>query len=274
MKKTVQIVTIPLEKDEWNKDGLLLFINTRAEISEYSIAEKSGDNDEARDSFFQVQQLLVLSDDKIQEGDKAKSSYLNNVTNIINEEWVDYKAAPKDVQDSFKKVIASYPRIPGTLSISKETIQEWIDAGTPEKGSIEIKHKSTGRNTIGTTPAGEPIKMNSFIETPKLDSKGNLLLEFYKEQTVGDIRKWLGMDEEERYDTVAVKTKPSIPTDEEIEKKAEQSATKWWTSEPDPESDTLFNEEFNKIKEKWAKQDYCCGYQAGYKQALKDMGYE
>jgi hypothetical protein len=50
----------------------------------------------------------------------------------------------------------------------------------------------------------------------------------------------------------------------------------WWynpqNNEPDLETDNLFTKLFNQTKEKWAKHDFVCGYDAGYKQALIDNG--
>jgi len=221
MKKTVQIVTIPLDKEGWSKGDLVDNGSLGYSLAPYD--NKAGIDD------WQAQQLLVLSDDEIQEGDKAKSSYLNNVTNIINEEWVDYKAAPKDVQDSFKKVIASYPRIPGTLPISKETVQAWIDSGTPEEGSVEMLYWCKNGDSLSGCEKQAHCGCSDNTEAD-IDPQGNLLLEFGKKVcSEKEILKKLRYAEtpelkdsflQELHDIREKQSKPAIPTDEEIEKKA------------------------------------------------------
>lgn len=228
MKKTVQIVTIPIDKKGFSKEDLCKCIKPliSGDTEGQMIIATHTATDE-NNPYWQAQQLLVLSDDEIKEGDVKHSRNC----------------------EPFKKVIASYPQIEGTLAISKETVQAWIDAGTPGDGSLEIKHKSTGRNTIGTTPAGEPIKMNSFIETSKLDSKGNLLLEFAQPFK----------------STMPIYTVPSIPTDEEIEGKAKEYAYEM--------KGQLYTEKGQHLANKaWSLLSR--GYTDGYTQALKDLGYE
>jgi hypothetical protein len=75
--------------------------------------------------------------------------------------------------------------------------------------------------------------------------------------------KWITMKE---FAGKSKSSKLSIPTDEEIEQKAEHSVTEWLENSYNPE---IHDEE----KEGWAKEDYCTGYTEGYKQALKDLGY-
>jgi hypothetical protein len=264
LTQTVQIVTIPLNKKGWSKWDLL-FTGKSYKISP---ANRFSNHD------WQTQQLLVLSDDEIQEGDSVYDLVNNRVELIIGvnkeSEVCKFKGGAFDLKYT-KKLIASYPQLEGTLPISKETIQVWIDAGTPGEGSVKLVEGHYIPSTYD-----QPDNWVSFdVTRPEVDPKGNLLLEFGNPLN-NLIKKndynWLPIDE--TIQEFAVKSKPSIPTDEEIEKKAEQSATEWWASEPDPGSDALFTEEFNDIKEKWAKQDYCCGYEDGYTQALKDMGYE
>jgi hypothetical protein len=235
MKKTVQIVTIPLDKKDnapfFKKDDLVLRKVLGGPNLEPMLKFKIIDKNQI--ALARLQQLLVLSDDEIQEGDKTKSSYLNKVTDIIGEQWVDYKAAPKDVQDDFKKVIASYPQLEGTLPISKETVQAWIDSGTP----LEVILKEALRGSMC------------------LDPQGNLLLEFSKKgfynlfpiEQCGDLNK------------------PSIPTDEEIEKNSKDYAYamkgQLYTEKGQHPADTA-----------WSLLSR--GYTDGYKQALKDLGHE
>jgi hypothetical protein len=260
MKKTVQIVTIPLDKEGWGNNALLK--RQPPQIDQYIIADK--ESNPITESIWQAQQLLVFSDDEIQ-----KDALVYDINSTMVFRLTNVKAH-KDC----RKVIASYPHVIGSLPISKETVEAWIDAGTPGEGSVEIDDTIYCSVVKGKVKYGDPTK---------LDPQGNLLLEFGKKVcSKKEILKKLRYAEtpelkdsflQELHDIREKQSKPSILTNEEIEKKAEQSATEWWASEPDPESDTLFTEEFNKIKEKWAKQDYCCGYEDGYKQALKDLGY-
>jgi hypothetical protein len=248
MKKTVQIVTIPLNKKGWDIGDIM----KSKSCNRVWLINNTNINETL--CFWQSQQLLVLSDDDIQAGEVMYSVEFGKV----------FKTSYKTTHDQNNwKVIASYPQIEGTLPISKETVQKWIDAGTPGEGSVEMKHKCTGRNTIGTTPAGEPIKMNSFIETPKLDPQGNLLLEFgnqidrnYPEEyelTQDDAKEW------------CESIKPPIPTDEEIREKADEYAYamkgQLYTEKGQHPANTA-----------WSLLNR--GYTDGYKQALKDLGYE
>lgn len=247
MKKTVQIVTIPLDKEGWSKNDIVMMSGT----IQFPIYAMESDIDDC-----QAQQLLVLSDDDVQVGDVYE--YHGSVAK--------YESDTHAKHPHFRNVIASYPHIDGTLPISKKTVQAWIDSGTPEGGSIEIKHKSTGRNTIGITPAGEPIKMNSFIETPKLDSQGNLLVEFTNREQYGYTVVTPKIGEEIGRAVFTLKDnskkiipiiKP-IPTDEEIEQKGKD-----------------FLKEFEKDmkRESYDRWGIVIGYFSGYKQALKDLGY-
>jgi hypothetical protein len=237
MKKTVQIVTIPLNKEGWSKRDLVKTIYNDAffEIAVY---------DNCLSSEGTGYQFLVLSDDELHNNEVYYDTILKA--------WgrTPYMGETTDV---CKKVIASYPQLEGTLPISKETVQAWIDAGTP----LEVTLKEALRGSMC------------------LDPQGDLLLEFGEKIELKEIGEKL-KDRilfpdalEHAKDYLSKVVKPSIPTDKEIEKKAEQSATEWWASQPDPGLDALFTEEL----EKWAKQDYCCGYEDGYKQALKDLGY-
>jgi hypothetical protein len=262
MKKTVQIVTIPLDKEGWGNNALLK--RQPPQIDQYIIADKG--SNPITESIWQAQQLLVLSDDKIQ---------LNDMYYASGSRTLEYSVFKADTERlvkignelSVKKVIASYPQIEGTLSISKKTIQEWIDAGTPGEGSVEIDDTIYCSVVKGKVKYGDPTK---------LDPQGNLLLEFGKKVcSKKEILKKLRYAEtpelkdsflQELHDIREKQSKPSILTNEEIEKKAEQSATEWLKASYNPD---IHDEE----KENWAKQDYCCGYEDGYKQALKDLGY-
>ena len=72
------------------------------------------------------QQLLVLSDDVI-TGDIVYGG------EDKDEKYI-HKCSFNCKLSNCKKIVAAYPHIEGTLPISKETIQAWIDAGTPGEG--------------------------------------------------------------------------------------------------------------------------------------------
>lgn len=121
--KKLQIVTVVLQvrtnfglfKDV--EDDEIIFSETSIEDNPY----------------FLPLQLLVLSDDEIQPGDRCISKYFEQVYFID-----DIITATFANLTECSKIIASYPNIQGTLPLSKETIQEWIDNGTPKECSVEM----------------------------------------------------------------------------------------------------------------------------------------
>ena len=160
MKKTIQIVTIPLNKEGFSKDALIK--RQPPQITQYMISDKF--SNAITESIWQSQQLLVLSDDEVQEDDIRYS--------FDDKDW--YHTSSSDFEDGIqpcKKIIASYPQIEGTLSISKETVQAWIDAGTPEEGSVTIDKEFDDWYEL--------MELKSYPNwKPVVDTKGNLLLEF------------------------------------------------------------------------------------------------
>jgi hypothetical protein len=233
MKKTVQIVTIPLDKKGWNKDELLKHIlkdNTQySQVGDYKLIN-GGNSLNAK--CWQPQQLLILSDDGIFPKDNL---YGDGKLVVANNEWSG------ETNIEWKKVIASYPHIEGTLPISKETVQAWIDSGTPGECSVEM----VGRCPLQTCDNPTCRKECQEVEMVCKLWKGNLLLEFQFSR-----KQLLNKQEEAQskmWDETNFSHKPSIPTDEEIKQKASDvTATKW---------------EVN-------------AYIKGYKQALKDLGHE
>lgn len=227
MKKTVQIVTIPLDKQsnfgifKDVEDGEIIFMDTSIKDNPY----------------WQAQQLLVLSDDKLKKGDVILSN--GNVCDLLHN-----GETPQDEDDPIK-IIASYPQLSTTLPISKKTVEEWIDAGTPGEGSVEIGDTIYCSVVKGKVKYGDPTK---------LDHQGNLLLEFSKEIT----RSMQGYN----YGDFEDETKPSIPTDEEIEEKFKElyKDNRMDFKGLNTPLHPLFTAFLN--------------YQYGYKQALKDLGYE
>ena len=235
MKKTVQIVTMPLNKEGWSH-GDLLYDNT---CKEYAIAIQS-----CIDVDWQAQQLLVLSDDNTKD---VLCLWDDNVIDICleNNENVEY--------GNPKKIIASYPQLEGTLSISKEIVQSWIDVGTPGEGTVDIVdwnclHPDYCKcyNQRKFQPFCKYYKDSNGT---KIDPQGNLILEFGEKEQPVTINKTRNVG------TSFDHLKPSIPTDEEIEEKAKAAAI----------NGTPFSTRI---------QGYAYMYQEGYKQALKDLGYE
>jgi hypothetical protein len=257
MKKTVQIVTIPLNKEGWSKGDLIKLIAGTPYLggSYFALA---GRYIKEKATNYQRQQLLVLSDDEIQKGDVRllpKEHSMGRIWKIANDlrnNTFRMRASDGACQiyhretlingTEYGKIIASYPQLEGTLPISKETVQAWIDSGTPGEGSIKYAE----------------------IEPNKLlgDSDGNLLLEFgnqidrnYPEEyelTQDDAKEW------------CESIKPPIPTDEEIEKKA---TDKYPIIEEENYGNVIVIIEDSLYEERQ-------GFVKGYKQALKDMGYE
>jgi hypothetical protein len=200
MKKTAQIVTIPLDKEGWSKDELLKHIikdtTQYSQVGDYKLIN-GGNSLNAK--CWQPQQLLVLSDDEIQEGDSVYDLVNNRVELIIGvnkeSEVCKFKGGAFDLKYT-KKLIASYPQIEGTLPISKETVQAWIDNGTPEECSVDkhewstvlndsitIKHLVKNNWKLVKSELPKPPfddALMYYYERNTLDPQGNLLLEFDK----------------------------------------------------------------------------------------------
>ena len=261
MKKTVQIVTIPLNKEGWSK-GDLLFTGKSYKISPVN---RYNNHD------WKSQQLLVLSDDEVQKGDYFlekdiveqgfDKAIISQSGGCIPRCWI-------------KKIIASYPHIEGTLPISKETVQAWIDSGTPGEGSVDkhewstvlndsitIKHLVKNNWKLVKSELPKPPfddALMYYYERNTLDPQGNLLLEFGKK--IIDTLPYPELVKEisEYYKDTTIVDKPSIPTDEEIEVKATR------------EVDSIFAGSIESPVRKRLETVYI----SGYKQALKDLGYE
>jgi hypothetical protein len=260
MKKTVQIVTIPLNKEGWNEGDITLCVDAvmsgTNSIGTITIATYSYGID---NPYWKSQQLLVLSDDEIQGGDYFlekdiveqgfENALIQKCDGFIPRCWI-------------KKIIASYPQLEGTLPISKETVQAWIDAGTPGEGNVEMIQKKPVGCSILNCEGMRTGSCDCFDEKwkiPKHDLQGNLLLEFsekdedYYDEDIYDAV----IDFRKKHPEKVSVVKPSIPTDEEIEEKAKtfaQDSPLWG------EGDSL--------------SCLIDGYENGYKQALKDLGHE
>jgi hypothetical protein len=232
MKKTVQIVTIPLGgKGVYKADDLIKkpAFKKAGVVKRYRIAIHNFNG-----GIWQSQQLLVLNDDEIIKDDYFYHGVCNKVFKATSEDVARIKllkhSHPELVHAWItikpnhyaRKVIASYPQIEGTLPISKETVQAWIDAGTP----LEATLKEALRGSMC------------------LDPQGNLLLEFAQPFK----------------STMPIYTVPSIPTDEEIERKAHNNYTYGYLM-------PIGSHDRSRYEEK--KESYT----SGYKQALKDLGH-
>jgi hypothetical protein len=281
MKKTVQIVTIPLDKEGWNKGDLIKLISGYSfDGTNWCLAGR--DKDSMVEGNFQAQQLLVLTDDEVSIGDVGKvvkypwgigrtiehegnqgievecitCTLINNPYHVTAGSKARFSAI--DVYE----IIASYPQIEDTLPISKEAIQAWIDAGTPEKGSIDMLYWCKNGDSLAGCEKQTHCNCSDNTEAD-IDSKGNLLLEFGKEyknkgNDLGDLA-------ERAIDKIIVNAtnKPSIPTDEKIEKNSKDYAYamkgQLYTEKGQHPADTA-----------WSLLSR--GYKDGYKQALKDLG--
>jgi hypothetical protein len=268
-RKTVQIITIPLFKEGYKKGDLC----KRIKSSDYYTEEKIGRLCIAVKDFsnineeWQVQQLLVISDDEIKEGDCA---YYNtgNIQPCNSELWGKKDAArcelDRKAYGDCKKIIASYPQLEGTLSISKETIEEWINTGTPKEGSVETVIDCQGYYGYGNRGCHSPCKcplkykVKEYPFSGDAYPKDNLLLEFSKKiidtlpypELVKEISEY-------HKNVKIVKEKPSIPTDKEIRIKAKN--------------------EYNKLISEYVVLDWYTfkrAYDVAYKQAIKDLNHE
>jgi hypothetical protein len=261
MKKTVQIVTIPLDKKDnapfFKKDDLVLRKVLGGPNFQAMLKFKIIDENQIASA--RLQQLLVLSDDEIQEGD------------IITDKYKVWKWNDDCSLLGRKKVIASYPQIEGTLPISKETVQEWIDAGTPEEGTVDTENICLQTGISCGYPCNGNCDEKAYKEYV-YDPQGKLLLEFGKNIELKEIGEKL-KDRilfpdalEHAKDYLSKVVKPSIPTDEEILKKSLEHSNNLYNSD-DKCKDNILSEH-----QLW--ENSLRDYEAGYKQALKDLGYE
>lgn len=241
MKKTVQIVTMPLNKEGWNEGDLLKDDSGNFKLVNHSRFTNVED--------WQAQQLLVLSDDEIQKGDWC--TMLDSFGNVMLGLPQQYNPSLGHVLNKgLKKTIASYPQLEGTLPISKETVQAWIDAGIPGECSVNLIDDTKFDLKTGWSDVGKTKEEISFL--------GNLLLEFDKKyKSTGND---LGDLAERAIDKIIANatTKSSIPTDEEISNIASEYAI----------------EKCRIMQQMRCLTARKTAYIDGYKQALKDIGHE
>jgi hypothetical protein len=238
MKKTVQIVTIPLDKEGWNEGDIILCVDA-VMSGAYNIgAMKIAIYDyPASNPYWQAQQLLVLSDDEIQDGDYFLND-MNNLSIACKDTFVGdwYDVTSK----TCKKIIASYPQLEGTTPISKETVKAWIDSGTPVNGMVTKDY--------GFEDWYEEMALTNHPNwRPMVDPNGNLILIFLVKSKTQLAHVGAG-----KVEFMGHKM-PTIPTEEEIEAKAEIYADKC-------------DCEINRWEQAYES------YKAAYRQALKDLG--
>jgi hypothetical protein len=257
MEKIVQIITIPLDKDGWDKGDLV-----KQNSSNISFTIARYNNDIKDNSVYTPQQLLVFSDDEIQGNDWFYSIETNTIFEPLN------MHRKINFGPNFRKIIASYPQLEGTLPLSKETIQQWIDNGTPEEGSIELVRKIPKGCSILTC---SDLRNNTCDcgkeKWEKTDSQGNLILEFDKKQTYEEMLKEkfvkmassaLGTTDVSPEFRDWVFKAPIIPTYEKINNMASDYAV----------------EKCRIMKNMKCLTARKTAYIDGYKQALKDLGYD
>jgi hypothetical protein len=195
--------------------------------------------------YFVSQQLLVLSDDEIQKGDwyLFDNAYLRKDAGYVENKGHRYK-----------KVIASYPHIEGTLPISKETVQAWIDSGTPRDGTVDTENICLQTGISCGYPCNGDCDEKAYKEYV-YDPQGNLPLKFPMSAYDGvDFERIKHRNRDLIHNSI---DKPSIPTDEEIDRICVRGC-----------HDFILEKG---IMTPITPQQY---YTAGYKQALKDLGHE
>jgi hypothetical protein len=243
MKKTVQIITVPLDKKGWSKGDII----NDGKFTSIGIYSSEGFGN------WQPQQLLVISDDKIKEGD-----WYTWKDGTIRKSTRNNKPRP---DCNGYRVVASYPQIEGTLPISKETVQAWIDAGTPKEGIVNLIEG----HYILTTYDQNDIWVLFDVPRPVVDLQGNLILKFDKEEEEDyfdeDIYDAI-IDFRKNHPEKTIIVESPVPTDEEIREKA-LSALKKEREVDDGEQLSAFE-----------GRCLTTGFYQGYKQALKDLGHE
>ncbi len=128
MNKQHKSVLVPMDKRDWQRGDILKSKNGILIIAPLSYKEtEKVDN-------WQVQQLLILNDEPIKEGDYTYSEFGNSFNQCNNIEGCNIINKSTD----FKKIIASYPHISGTLPISIEDVKIFVERGCPDNISVEM----------------------------------------------------------------------------------------------------------------------------------------
>jgi hypothetical protein len=277
------IVTIPLNKDGWNPGDLIK--QNSSDIS-FTIALY---NNEIRDfSFYTPQQLLVLdNEDDPKIGDIVKYPY--GIGKVIEHQG-SYGTEVKCLRCTLERnpfnvvvgdesrfsdydvftIIASYPHIVGTLPISKETLQRWIDNSAPKEGSVEREHETIAR-------ASGFEKGFDYINT---DDLGNLILDHPKKMTFTELLMNNKVDDTKYHVTSDIyqyvpntDKPPIIPTDEELHVTAIKASEREENFPHDAFRGSTIGVDDEHTGQA-LRGAYIGGYTDGYKKALKDLGYE
>jgi hypothetical protein len=256
-----------LDKQGWDKDDLV--IQHGDKVYWHLTRLGSGTVTDYIDA--QAQQLLVLSDDEIQDDDW----YLNTENKLRRKTGIA-KFPSKDG----RKIIASYPQLDGILSISKETVQAWIDVYTPKEGRVEMgrfyegnyygKCKACNKEFFGDKRWHYCKKCSE--KQIKIDYQGNLLLELMYE---GEDKTLIDFIKKDRLEAVIT----NVVNDYIEDKISSEEALRKLTAIKEPSIST--DEEIAK-KAHYYKQDYDfinteieqyieTAFFEGYKRALKDL---
>ena len=118
----LQVVTTPIDKSKISPlDSLGLLFKSNDNV--YNIPNNLEDVLKSAQLFGNTpQQFLLVSNEEIKEGDVFLSIF----------DKIDiYSIGYFPPKIGSKKIVASYPHIQGTSEISREQIQQWIDAGCP-----------------------------------------------------------------------------------------------------------------------------------------------
>ena len=152
MFKKVELITIPLYKQDWSINELLKCIITdNTQFEQVGALKLINDNNSLNSKCWQPQRLIVLANSEIQKGDFVffkDSLFIYQATEKIGDLW-KFEPIDGDPDNTVfgkkkKKIIASYPKLPNTLSISQNTIREWIYDHCPKESSVKVINESNG----------------------------------------------------------------------------------------------------------------------------------
>ena len=165
MKKQVKVVMLPTEKAS---DLLLCIksytehINTPAENSDIKGNLRLGYGKYVDKEFYQPQNLYLLSDEEIKEGDKPCWCY-NSIKNTWNNDIILYQGAmPFYHYKGFKKIIATTDESLGLPRPSNEFLKKYCELGGIDKVLVEYNEGNeylagiVGNNEIWNTYPNEP----------------------------------------------------------------------------------------------------------------------
>jgi len=155
MKKTVQIVTIPLgDKGIYKADDLIKkpAFEEAGAVERYRIATHNFDG-----GIWQPQQLLVLSDEEIKEGD-----WVICINNGVNHYKVIQNKIPSAFQDveGWKKIIASTDPSLGLPAIPQSFIEKYVIAnGEIDEVELDTEERIHEGSTMKHVIFKEKLKL-------------------------------------------------------------------------------------------------------------------